>query len=56
MRRNVLDGLRATVELAEANGVDLWLEALNDKIDHEGYFLTSSDEGAALCREVGSRI
>ena len=54
-RRNVLDGLKATVELAEKLKVNLWLEALNDKIDHAGYFLTSSDEGAALCREVGAR-
>jgi hydroxypyruvate isomerase len=54
-RRNVLDGLKATAELAEKLKVNLWLEALNDKIDHPGYFLTSSDEGAALCREVGSR-
>ena len=54
-RRNVLDGLKATAELAEKLKVNLWLEPLNDKIDHPGYFLTSSDEGAALCREVGSR-
>jgi len=54
-RRNVLEGLKATVELAEKLKVNLWLEPLNDKIDHPGYFLTSSDEGAALCREVGSR-
>ena len=54
-RRNVLDGLKATAELAEKLKVNLWLEPLNDKIDHPGYFLTSSDEGAALCREVGSK-
>ncbi len=53
-RRNVLDGLAATAELAEKLKVNLWLEPLNDKIDHPNYFLTSSDEGAALCREVGS--
>ena len=54
-RRNVLEGLKATAELAEKLKVNLWLEPLNDKIDHPDYFLTSSDEGAALCREVGSR-
>jgi len=53
-RRNVLDGLKATAELAQRLKMNLWLEPLNDKIDHPGYFLTSSDEGAALCREVGS--
>jgi len=55
VRQNVLDGLKATAELAEKIGVNLWLEPLNDKVDHPGYFLTGSDEGAALCREVGSR-
>jgi hydroxypyruvate isomerase len=54
MRQNVLDGLKATVALAEKTGVNLWLEALNDKVDHPDYFLTSSDEGAALCREVAA--
>jgi hydroxypyruvate isomerase len=53
-RRNVLDGLAATTELAEKLKVNLWLEPLNDKIDHPDYLLTSSDEAAALCREVGS--
>jgi hydroxypyruvate isomerase len=54
-RRNVLDGLKATAELAEKLKVSLWLEPLNDKVDHPDYFLTSSDEGAALCRAVGSK-
>jgi hydroxypyruvate isomerase len=54
MRKSVLEGLKATAERAEAAGVDLFLEALNDKINHAGYFLTGSDEGAALCREVHS--
>jgi len=54
MRQNVVDGLKATAELAEKLGVTLWLEPLNDQIDHPDYFLTHSDEGAAVCREVGS--
>lgn len=54
MRRNVLEGLKATAERAEKAGITLLLEVLNDKVDHAGYFLTSSDEGAALCREVNS--
>jgi len=54
MRKSVVDGLKATVKKAEKHGVNLWLETLNDKIDHPDYFLTSSDEGAAICREVGS--
>ncbi|MFH1970594.1 MAG: TIM barrel protein [Verrucomicrobiota bacterium] len=54
MRTNVLEGLKATVARAEKAGITLLLEVLNDKVDHPGYFLTSSDEGAALCREVNS--
>ena len=54
MRQNVLDGLKATAELAEKTGVQLLLEPLNDQIDHPHYFLTSSDVGATLCRQVGS--
>lgn len=54
MRQNVLEGLKATTERAEKAGITLLLEVLNDKVDHAGYFLTSSDEGAALCREVNS--
>ncbi|NLF32811.1 MAG: TIM barrel protein [Planctomycetes bacterium] len=53
-RRSVLEGLKASAELAEAAGVTLLLEALNTEVDHPGYWLTSADEGAALCREVGS--
>lgn len=54
MRQNVLDGLKATAELAEKTGVQLLLEPLNDQIDHPHYFLTGSDVGATLCRQVGS--
>jgi hydroxypyruvate isomerase len=55
MRQNVLDGLKATADLAGKIGVDLLLEPLNDRIDHPDYFLTGSDEAAALCREAGSK-
>ncbi len=54
MRQNVLEGLKATAERAEKAGITLLLEVLNDKVDHPGYFLTSSDEGAELCRKVNS--
>ncbi len=54
MRQSVLDGLKATADRAEKAGMDLFLEPLNDEVDHPDYFCVSSDEGAALCREVGS--
>jgi hydroxypyruvate isomerase len=54
MRRSVVDGLKATLPQAAAAGIELWLEPLNDKIDHADYFCCGSDEGADICREVGS--
>jgi hydroxypyruvate isomerase len=54
MEKSVLAGLEATVKLAEAAGVTLLLEALNTPYDHPGYWLTGSDRGAALCRQIGS--
>lgn len=53
-RASVLAGLKETARLAEQAGVTLLLEPLNTTYDHAGYWLASSDEGAALCREVGS--
>jgi hydroxypyruvate isomerase len=55
VRRSVLEGLAETAALAEKAGVTLLLEALNTRCDHPGYWLSSSDEAARLCREVGSR-
>ena len=54
MEQSVLDGLRATVELAEQANVTLLLEPLNTVRDHAGYWLWSSDRGAELCRRIGS--
>ena len=54
MLASVLAGLKPTVEMAEKAGVTLLLEPLNTKYDHRGYFLTSSDEGAEICRQIGS--
>jgi hydroxypyruvate isomerase len=54
MQQSVLDGLKATTELAEKAGITLLLEPLNTTYDHAGYWLTSSDKGAELCRQVGS--
>jgi hydroxypyruvate isomerase len=54
MQASVLDGLKATADLAEQYGVTLLLEPLNTRVDHPGYFLTGSDAGADLCRAVGS--
>ena len=54
MGDSVIEGLKRTVEMAEKHDITLLLEPLNTTYDHEGYFLTSSDAGADICREIGS--
>jgi len=54
MYQAVLDGLKATADLAEKANVTLLLEPLNTTCDHQGYWLNSSDRGAELCRKVAS--
>ena len=53
-RKAVVAGLAQTAKLAEKAGGTLLLEPLNTRHDHSGYWLTSSDLGAEICREVGS--
>jgi len=54
LHESVIEGLKPTVELAEAAGITLLLEPLNTWYDHPGYWLTSSDRAAEICRELGS--
>ncbi|MBI2439860.1 MAG: TIM barrel protein [Lentisphaerae bacterium] len=55
MLHSVLEGLKPTLELAEKAGVTLLLEPLNTRYDHPGYWLTSSDRAAQICRRLKSR-
>ncbi|MBA4388379.1 MAG: hypothetical protein C0404_10385 [Verrucomicrobia bacterium] len=54
MRQSVMNGLEETVRMAEKHGITLFLEPLNDKIDHANYFLAGSDAGAEICRQIAS--
>jgi len=54
MLASVIAGLKPTVEIAEKAEVTLLLEPLNTRYDHPGYFLTSSDDGAEICRKIDS--
>ena len=54
MHASVLEGLKFTVEMAEQAGVTLLLEPLNTRYDHPGYWLSSCNRGAEICRELGS--
>ena len=54
MMESVIKGLKPTLDLAEKAGVTLWLEPLNTTYDHAGYWLSSSDRGAEICRRLNS--
>ncbi len=54
MEASVLAGLEETLRLAEDACVTLILEPLNTPYDHPGYWLTSSDRGAEICRKLNS--
>ncbi|HEV7718419.1 MAG TPA: TIM barrel protein [Arsenicitalea sp.] len=45
--------LRQAAEILEGSGVIIALEPLNDRVDHPGYFLTSTVEGLDIIDEVG---
>jgi hydroxypyruvate isomerase len=53
-RRNIAAALKKAAPLAEDAGVMLMLEPLNILVDHHGYCLSSSSDGAEVLREVGS--
>jgi hydroxypyruvate isomerase len=50
----IVAGLRLLAPLAEEAGITVALEPLNTLVDHPGYYLTSSREGAEIIRAVGS--
>jgi hydroxypyruvate isomerase len=52
--RSVVEGLKAGAPILEAAGVTVMIEPLNVKVDHPGYYLTSSAEAFAIVREAGS--
>lgn len=55
MMQSTIEWLKPAVDMAEKAGVTLLLEVLNDKYDHPGYWLTSSDKGAEICRQIRSK-
>ena len=53
-RASIVDGLKAGAEILENAGVTVMIEPLNTKVNHPGYYLTSSEEAFGIVREVGS--
>ncbi|RKP52986.1 glyoxylate-induced protein [Cohnella endophytica] len=54
-RRSLVEGLKACVPLLEREGMTLLVEPLNLLVDHQGYYLASSEEAFGIVREVGSK-
>jgi len=52
MLQSVIEGLKPTLDMAVKAGVTLLLEPLNTVYDHPGYWLSSSDKAAAICRKL----
>jgi hydroxypyruvate isomerase len=52
--QSVVEGLRAGADILESSGVTVMIEPLNTKVDHPGYYLTTSSEAFDIVREVGS--
>ena len=50
----IVKGLKRMAPLLEKADVTLLVEPLNDVKDHKGYYLTDSNEGFDIIREVGS--
>lgn len=48
----IVEGLQRAARLLEGSGVVLAVEPLNDRVDHPGYYLTSTSEGLDIIDEV----
>lgn len=53
-QESIIGGLRASVPLIADSGVTLILEPLNTRVDHNGYYLQTSEEAVHIIKEVGS--
>ncbi len=53
--QSIVEGLTQAAKIAEREGITLLLEPLNTLVDHKGYFLDSTEEGAQIIREVGHK-
>jgi hydroxypyruvate isomerase len=54
MRANLEEALGRATTIAAKQGFTLLLEPLNTRVDHPGYYLDSSAEGAELVRAIAS--
>lgn len=50
---SIVRALKEAAKIVEGSGITLALEPLNDRVDHPGYYLTSTIEGLDIIDEVG---
>lgn len=53
-QKSIVEGLKACSSILEDAGMTLVIEPLNTRVDHEGYYLSSSDEASEIIKAVGS--
>jgi hydroxypyruvate isomerase len=53
-KNEIISVLKESARMLETHRLTLHIEPLNTKIDHPGYFLSSSDEAFEIVRAVGS--
>jgi len=51
---NIVAALKLALPVIKGTGIQLVLEPLNVLVNHRGYYLTSTEEGAQIIKEVGS--
>ena len=51
-RRVFLDNLGHAADLARDDSIDILIEPINTRVDIPGYFLSASDEAAAIIRDI----
>lgn len=52
--KSLVEGLKLCVPMLEENGITLVVEPLNTRVDHQGYYLWSSEEAFQVIDEVDS--
>lgn len=51
---SLIEGLKTCASILEKEGMTLVVEPLNVRVDHQGYFLSGSDEAVRILKAVGS--
>jgi hydroxypyruvate isomerase len=49
----IVECLKRAADIVAGSGITIALEPLNDRVDHPGYFVTSTTEGLDIVDEVG---